>query len=179
MEEGHGVHRFQSRKDEGPISLRDNRPARALQSLHGRVGVYGHDQGIPHRPGQVEVLHVTSVEDVETTVGEHQPVLPGSAEAMKKCFPGKDFLRWRLEFAHHDGLVACPLGQPLRLLPWGRCALEEVEEEVCAQEDGHPKNHVTGWIVFGEPFVGSEDSRDPSERRPDSPEGDAAEGLIQ
>ena len=70
LEDGDEVHAAQRRQHLRPRGGRLQRPARALQALHGGVAVQPHDQAIAllRRPAQQG--HMTRMQEIETAISE-------------------------------------------------------------------------------------------------------------
>ena len=68
------VHRRHRREHGGAIAFGDDRSRRSFQTLHASIAVHRDDQDISHRFGLFQVRHVTDVQQVEATVGQHNPL---------------------------------------------------------------------------------------------------------
>src|SRR5262245_49731319 len=76
IKHSHVADALQSRQEHAALSFRQNGPLRALQFSDGPVAVDSNDQRITQPPSFLQVADVPSVQNVETPVGEDDP-LPG------------------------------------------------------------------------------------------------------
>ena len=70
------------------VVLVDDRPLAALEPADARVGVHADDQQVALRLGELEVLHVAEVDQVEAAVGEDDPL----AAARWRCELGEQLV---------------------------------------------------------------------------------------
>ena len=66
------IHRTQCRKNLGTVVLAVERTIRAFKRAHGLIGVQSDNQSIAQGTCLFQVTHMTSVQQIETAVGEHQ-----------------------------------------------------------------------------------------------------------
>src|SRR5690606_11972533 len=95
LEDGHRIHAAERRDQQSPVLGGHERPARALEPAYRIVGVDSDDERVAQGPRLVQVLDVAAVQQVEATVGEHQPARPGPAEAPHELLAAKDLHGWR------------------------------------------------------------------------------------
>jgi hypothetical protein len=90
VEEGDGIHGLQTRQHESSIGLGHHWAPGAFEPLYRSVGVHSHDQGVTKAASLVEIVHMAAVQEVEASVGEHQPERPWAAEPGDDLPPGKN-----------------------------------------------------------------------------------------
>ena len=81
---------LQSRQEHAALSFRQNGPLRALQFSDGPVAVYSNYQRITQPPSFPQVADVPSVQNVETPIGEDDP-LPGVLQFLNPSNQGISF----------------------------------------------------------------------------------------
>lgn len=81
VEEGHPIHSFHRRKHNSPGELVLNRTPRALQSSNRIVRVQADNKNIALRFGKLEDLNMARMNQIETSVREHNGLSAGSESA--------------------------------------------------------------------------------------------------
>jgi hypothetical protein len=93
LEDGHVFHAADRRDHRRPVLGRADWPIRSLEPAHGLVGIDPDDEHVAEGRGLLKAFNVAAVKDVETTIGEDDPVacaaMPGKAAGQEVNGPDR------------------------------------------------------------------------------------------